>query len=129
MTVPREPDELDLTAQQPAEEELFTLLQRSYPPRPTSAEETKSGRERMRGRIAYLLIGTLAAIVVATFAYIKWLSVGFGQLSPADLIYVMHSVATTLLAPLVRLMGAVIGFTSVVRQLFKPPLKLLRRFL
>lgn len=110
MTEPREPDELDLTAQQPAEEELFTLLQRAYPPRPTPAEETERGRERTRGRIAYLLIGTLAAIVVATFAYIIWLSVGFGTLSTTDLINVMQSVATTLLAPLVGLIGAVIGF-------------------
>src|SRR5215218_7795693 len=110
MTEPREPDELDLTAQQPAEVELFTLLQRAYPPRPTPAEETERGRERTRGRIAYLLIGTLAAIVVATFAYIIWLSVGFGELSTDDLITVMQGVGTTLLAPLVGLIGAVIGF-------------------
>lgn len=105
-----EPHELDLTAEQPAEDELFTLLQRSYPPRPTPAEETERGRERTRGRIAYLLIGTLVAIVVATFSYIIWLSTGFGQLSTNDLINVMQSVGTTLLAPLVGLIGAVIGF-------------------
>jgi hypothetical protein len=110
MTEPREPEELDLTGQQPAEEELVTLLQRAYPPRPTPAEETERSRERTRGQIAYLLIGTLAAIVVATFAYIIWLSVGFGQLTTTDLINVMQSVATTLLAPLVGLIGAVIGF-------------------
>ena len=105
-----EQQELDLTAEQPAEEELFTLIQRAYPPRPTPAEETERGRERTRGRIAYLLIGTLAAIVVATFLYIIWLSAGFGQLTTEDLINVMQGVATTLLAPLVGLIGAVIGF-------------------
>src|SRR5215211_9307468 len=105
-----EPRELDLTAEQPAEEELFTLLQRSYPPRPTPAEETERGRERTRGRIAYLLIGTLVAIVVATFSYIIWLSADFGDLSTDDLITVMQGVGTTLLAPLVGLIGAVIGF-------------------
>ena len=105
-----EPRELDLTAEQPAEEELFTIPQRSYPPRPTPAEETERGRERTRGRIAYLLIGTLVAIVVATFSYIIWLSQGFGELSTNDLINVMQSVGTTLLAPLVGLIGAVIGF-------------------
>jgi hypothetical protein len=105
-----EPRELDLTAEQPAEEGLFILLQRSYPPRPTPAEETERGRERTRGRIAYLLIGTLAAIVVATFSYIIWLSADFGQLSTNDLINVMQGVGTTLLEPLVGLIGAVIGF-------------------
>src|SRR5215217_4243986 len=105
-----EPQELDLTAEQPAEEELFTLQQRSYPPRPTPAEETERGRERTRGRIAYLLIGTLVAIVVATFSYIIWLSTDFGELSTDDLITVMQGVGTTLLAPLVGLIGAVIGF-------------------
>ncbi len=106
-----EPRELDLTAEQPAEEELFTILQRSYPPRPTPAEETERGRERTRGRIAYLLIGTLVAIVVATFLYIIWLSQRTSaRLSTNDLINVMQSVGTTLLAPLVGLIGAVIGF-------------------
>ena len=105
-----EPQELDLTAEQPAEEELFTLQQRSYPPRPTPAEETERGRERTRGRIAYLLIGTLVAIVVATFSYIIWLSADFGDLSTDDLITVMQGVGTTLLAPPVGLIGAVIGF-------------------
>jgi uncharacterized membrane protein len=110
MTEPTEPRELDLTAEQPAEEELFTLLQRSYPPRPTPAEETERGREQTRGRIAYLLIGTLVAIVVATFLYIIWLSADFAQLGTNDLINVMQSVGTTLLSPLVGLIGAVIGF-------------------
>lgn len=105
-----EPRVLDLTTEQPAEEALFTLVQRSYPPTPTPAEETERGRERTRGRIAYLLIGTLVAIVVATFSYIIWLSTGFAQLSTNDLINVMQGVGTTLLAPLVGLIGAVIGF-------------------
>ena len=106
-----EPRELDLTAEQPAEEELFTIPQRSYPPRPTPAEETERGRERTRGRIAYLLIGTLVAIVVATFLYIIWLSQRTSaRLSTNDLINVMQGVGTTLLAPLVGLIGAVIGF-------------------
>jgi hypothetical protein len=79
--------------------------------RRTQAEQqAKREREKTRGRIAYLLIGTLVTIVVATFAYIIWLSVGFGRLSTTDLINVMQSASTTLLAPLVGLIGAVIGF-------------------
>jgi hypothetical protein len=105
-----EPEVLDLTEEQPAEDALFTLSQRAYPPTPTPAEETERGRERTRGRIAYVLIGTLVAIVVATFSYIIWLSVNLGALQTDDLITVMQAVATTLLAPLVGLIGAVIGF-------------------
>jgi hypothetical protein len=105
-----EPQVLDLTEEQPADDALFTLFQRSYPPTPTPAEETERGRERTRGRIAYILIGTLVAIVVATVAYIIWLSASLGQLSTDDLITVMQAVGTTLLAPLVGLIGAVIGF-------------------
>jgi hypothetical protein len=105
-----EPQVVDLTGEQPAEEELITLPLRSYPPTPTPAEETERGRERTRGRIAYILIGTLVSIVVATFLYIIWLSADFSGQSTDDLITMMQSVGTTLLAPLVGLIGAVIGF-------------------
>jgi hypothetical protein len=47
---------------------------------------------------------------VATFLYIIWLSADFAQLGTNDLINVMQSVGTTLLSPLVGLIGAVIGF-------------------
>jgi hypothetical protein len=66
-------------------------------------------RERTRARIAYGLIGALLVVVAATFVYVAVLSVARG-LPQEDIINVTQGLGTTLLAPLVGLIGAVIGF-------------------
>ena len=66
-------------------------------------------RERTRARIAYGLIGALLVVVAATFVYVAALSVVRG-LPSEDIINVTQGLGTTLLAPLVGLIGAVIGF-------------------
>jgi uncharacterized membrane protein len=73
-------------------------------------EQTERTRESTRGRIAYALIGTLVVIVVGTFAYILFLSFRLSELSTENLMTIMQNVGTTLLAPLVGLIGVVIGF-------------------
>jgi hypothetical protein len=78
-------------------------------PQAQTPEETERAREQTRGRIAYALIGTLVAVVVATIGYIAWLS-GVGGLAIEDVNNVMQGLGTTLLAPIVGLIGAVIGF-------------------
>src|SRR5215204_890265 len=55
-------------------------------------DDTDRARERTRARIAYALISTLVVAIAATF------------------LNVTHGLGTTLLAPLVGLIGAVIGF-------------------
>src|SRR5215204_611486 len=71
-------------------------------------DDTDRARERTRARIAYALIGTLVVAIASTFLYVVTLSAG--QLSPQEIINVTHGLGTTLLAPLVGLIGAVIGF-------------------
>ncbi len=71
-------------------------------------DDTDRARERTRARIAYALIGTLVVAIASTFIYVVTLSAG--QLSPQEIINVTHGLGTTLLAPLVGLIGAVIGF-------------------
>jgi hypothetical protein len=64
----------------------------------------------MRGRLAIALVLTLIVVVVATFGYLLMLSRNFGELTTDDLIAVIPMVGTTLLTPLVGLIGAVTGF-------------------
>jgi gas vesicle protein len=71
-------------------------------------DDTDRARERTRARIAYALIGALVVAIAATFLYVVTLSAG--NLSPEEIINVTHGLGTTLLAPLVGLIGAVIGF-------------------
>src|SRR5829696_10236531 len=71
-------------------------------------DDTDRARERTRARIAYALIGTLVVAIASTFLYVVTLSAG--QLSPQEIINVTPGLGTTLLAPLVGLIGAVIGF-------------------
>jgi hypothetical protein len=71
-------------------------------------EDPDRARERTRARIAYALIGALVVAIAATFLYVVTLSAG--NLSPEEIINVTHGLGTTLLAPLVGLIGAVIGF-------------------
>lgn len=77
---------------------------------PRMPETTDQTRERMRGVIANALIRTLIVIVVATFVYLWWLSRTFTQLTPDELVTVIPMVGTTLLTPLIGLIGAVTGF-------------------
>ena len=78
------------------------------PPRPS--EETEKTRERMRGRLAIALVAALVALMALTFVYLLILSRGFGDLTTDDLIALIPMVGTTLLTPLVGLIGAVMGF-------------------
>jgi hypothetical protein len=66
-------------------------------------------REQTRGRIAFALIFTLVGVVLTTLVYIAVLSI-FGVLGTQEVINVVHGLGTTLLAPIVGLIGAVIGF-------------------
>ena len=66
-------------------------------------------REQTRGRIAFTLIFTLVGVVLTTLVYIAVLSI-FGVLGTQEAINVVHGLGTTLLAPIVGLIGAVIGF-------------------
>ncbi len=70
-------------------------------------DDTDRARERTRARIAYALISTLVVAIAATFLYV---TLSANQLSPQEIINVTHGLGTTLLAPLVGLIGAVIGF-------------------
>jgi hypothetical protein len=72
---------------------------------PRPSEDTEQYRERMRGRLAVRLLWALLAVVVGTYAYI-WIS----DLNPNELSTVVPMVGTTLLTPLVGLIGAVMGF-------------------
>jgi hypothetical protein len=72
-------------------------------------QEMEVEREITRRRIAYYLIGTLLVVVVSTLLYIVALSL-FGNLTTDALMSINQTVGTTLLAPLVGLVGAVIGF-------------------
>jgi cytoskeletal protein RodZ len=66
--------------------------------RPATDHGIEGTRERIRGKIAMSLIITLIVVVLATLVYLTWLSFGLAE------------VGTTLLTPLVGLIGAVTGF-------------------
>jgi hypothetical protein len=76
----------------------------------SSVEDPERTRERMRGRIALALIFSLIFVVLATFGYLLLLSRNFGPLTTDDLNVLIPMVGTTLLMPLVGLIGAVTGF-------------------
>jgi hypothetical protein len=75
-----------------------------------SAEPVEGIRERIRGRIAMALIVTLILVVMATLGYLVWLSFDLAQVGTEDLNTVIPMIGTTLLTPLVGLIGAVTGF-------------------
>src|SRR5215210_3716605 len=77
---------------------------------PRAPEDTERARERIRGRIALSLITTLIIVVGLTFWYLLMLSRNFGALKTDDLNTLIPMVGTTLLTPLVGLIGAVTGF-------------------
>ena len=73
-------------------------------------QATERVREKARGWIAAILIGALVVIVVGTFVYAIWMSARVAEMTTDDLISVLQSIGTTLLAPLIGVIGAVIGF-------------------
>jgi hypothetical protein len=75
-----------------------------------ATEPVEGMRERIRGRIAMALIVTLIFVMLATLGYLVWLSLNLTQVSSDDLNTVIPMVGTTLLTPLVGLIGAVTGF-------------------
>ena len=86
------------------------FLRRLFGLRPPPAEDTEKTREKMRGRLAVGLVFALVALMGLTFVYLLILSRGFEQLTTDDLIALIPMVGTTLLTPLVGLIGAVMGF-------------------
>jgi hypothetical protein len=77
--------------------------------RDRAREDMERIREQTRGRIAFALIFTLVGVVLVTLVYIAVLSIS-GVLGTEEVINVVHGLGTTLLAPIVGLIGAVIGF-------------------
>jgi hypothetical protein len=86
------------------------FLRRLFGLRPRPHEDTERTREKMRGRLAVGLVFALVALMALTFLYLLILSRGFGKLTTDDLISLIPMVGTTLLTPLVGLIGAVMGF-------------------
>jgi hypothetical protein len=78
--------------------------------RPATDPGIEGTRERIRGKIAMSLIVTLIVVVLATLVYLTWLSFGLANVGTDDLNTVIPMVGTTLLTPLVGLIGAVTGF-------------------
>jgi hypothetical protein len=94
------------------EERRRRFLRRLFrlPAPPPPSEDTEKTREKMRGRLAIGLVVALVALMGLTFVYLLILSRGFDRLTTDDLISLIPMVGTTLLTPLVGLIGAVMGF-------------------
>jgi pyruvate/2-oxoglutarate dehydrogenase complex dihydrolipoamide acyltransferase (E2) component len=86
------------------------FLRRFFGLRPRTSDDPERTREKMRGRLAIALVVTLMVVVGLTFWYLLLLSRKFGALTTDDLIALIPMVGTTLLTPLVGLIGAVMGF-------------------
>jgi hypothetical protein len=87
------------------QESSKSFLRRLFGLCPRPQEDTEQDREKMRERLAIRLLWSLIAVVVGTYAYI-WIS----ELNPNGLNTVVPMVGTTLLTPLIGLIGAVMGF-------------------
>ena len=92
--------------QQEREKGFFRRLLR-LPARPP--DDTERARERMRGKLAIRLLWTLIAVVTGIFAYLV-VSNMTRALTMDALNTLIPMLATTLLTPLVGLIGAVMGF-------------------
>ena len=73
-------------------------------------DEMERARERIRGWIALILITALLVVMGLSFWYILRMSRDLDAVTADDLITVIQMVGTTLLTPLVGLIGAVTGF-------------------
>ncbi len=73
-------------------------------------QATERQREKTRAWIAGILIGALVVIVLGTFVYVIWMSTRIAEMATDDLTNVLQTIGTTLLAPLIGVIGAVIGF-------------------
>jgi hypothetical protein len=112
------PEQLDLTSDGLSEEKLITFARRTLSPPAavvaTEAERLERMREEQRGRIAAQLIMLLLLAVFATVLLPVLLAIIFRALfveSPIqETTSVMQAVGTTVITPLVGLIGAVIGF-------------------
>jgi hypothetical protein len=106
-----EPEQLDLTGEQPTEDQLIILPQRDLiPPAAVQALEVESldrTRENTRASIAYYLIYLLFLTVGASIALpVIFSIIGFVE----DPTAVIQDIGSTVLTPIVGLIGAVIGF-------------------
>jgi hypothetical protein len=99
-----QPEPLDLTEEQPAEDQLITLRQRDYITL-APVDSLERTRERMRGLIALSLVMVLVVIVLFTL----FMVVRLGSLAES-LTEVLQAVGTTVLSPIIGLIGAVTGF-------------------
>jgi hypothetical protein len=86
------------------------FLRRLFGQRPRTPDDIERARERIRGRIALVLITGLIVVMSFTIWYLLRLSRDFGVVTIDDLITVMPMVGSTLLTPLIGLIGAVTGF-------------------
>ena len=86
------------------------FFRRLFGLRTRTPEDIERARERIRGRIALVLITGLIVVMGFTFWYLLRLSRDFGVVTIDDLISVIPMVGSTLLTPLVGLIGAVTGF-------------------
>jgi hypothetical protein len=77
--------------------------------------EQEKDREKVRGRLAVWLVGLLSFVLVATYVYFMILALYFYNDLPREqatqeITTVIPMIGTTLLTPLVGLIGAVTGF-------------------
>jgi hypothetical protein len=108
-TLKKEIDELrkDIGKLRTDVQEVGRDVQEERSNRLTSAEKS---RERWRGTVAVILLSTLVAVMGFTFYYLVMLSSNFGELTMDEVGSVIPMVGTTLLTPLVGLIGAATGF-------------------
>jgi hypothetical protein len=109
---------LNLTTEPPVEDRLIVFSQRPYPSAKeriqeqgtaeTTREPAEITRERMRGTLALSL--TLALAVVVVFALVYVWTVSAREQTTEDLVAVLQGIGSSLLTPLVGLIGAVTGF-------------------
>lgn len=105
-----EPEVLDLTSEQPAEDRLIVLSQKSYRPRSEGAtaptRSSDAARELMRGMIALVLLLALLFVLGSPFVIMA----SYSGMTMDDFLAVMQAVGSVFLTPLVGLIGAVTGF-------------------
>jgi hypothetical protein len=91
-------------------EEIDKLRKEFEEERSKRLKSPEHAREVWRGRIGGVLLLTLIIVMLLTFAYLVMQSRNFGELKMDEIVSVIPMVGTTLLTPLVGLVGAVTGF-------------------